>query len=146
MKRQKTGNSILLFHVYSLITPVQILTHCCRANQRGKELFIPVFALTHTLTHTAKRADGNNGINRPRPHPFWSEKRPKALQRNGLKLPKLLVRMRSAVRIRPAAPLKPLNPKGFRGFQFFGNLLENRTFQQFFQQIHFRSFSFAVLR
>ena len=36
MKRRKAGNSILLFRVYSLITPVQILTHCCRTNRRGK--------------------------------------------------------------------------------------------------------------
>ena len=104
MKRRKAGNSILLFRVYSLITPVQILTHCYRTNQRGKGLFAPACALTHTLTHTAKRADGNNGTNRPRPHPFWTETCPKALQRNGLTLPKLLVRMRSAVRICPAAP------------------------------------------
>ena len=68
----------------------------------------PPCTLTHTLTHTGKRTDGNNGTNRPRPHPFRSEKRLKALQRNGLKLPKLLVRMRSAVRICPAAPKQPV--------------------------------------
>ena len=77
---------------------------------------------------------------------LWNKETPKALENSTFGAFNHLVRMRSAVRIRPAAPLKPLNPNGFRGFQFFGNLLENRTFQQFFQQIHFRSFSFAVLR
>lgn len=39
MKRQKAGNSIVLFHAFSLITPVQILTHCYRTNRRGKVRF-----------------------------------------------------------------------------------------------------------
>ena len=36
MKRRKAENGILLFHAFSLITPVQILPHCCRINRRGK--------------------------------------------------------------------------------------------------------------
>ena len=61
---------------------------------------------THTVTHTRKRTDGNNGINRLRPHPFWTKNRPKALYSSGWMAFERLVRMRSAVRICPAAPKK----------------------------------------
>ena len=64
--------------------------------------------MTHTVTHTGKRADGNNGTNRLRPHPFWTKKRRKALYSKGWKALRWLVRMRSAVRICPAAPQKNL--------------------------------------
>ena len=64
--------------------------------------------MTHTVTHTGKRADGNNGTNRLRPHPFWTKKRRKALYSKGWKALRWLVRMRSAVRICPAAPQKSL--------------------------------------
>ena len=59
---------------------------------------------THTVTHTRKRTDGNNGTNRLRPHPFWTKNRPKALYSSGWMAFERLVRMRSAVRICPAAP------------------------------------------
>ena len=72
-------------------------------------------ALTHTVTHTGKRADGNNGTNRLRPHPFWTKKRRKALYSKGWKALRWLVRMRSAVRICPAAP-KSIENFGFRCF------------------------------
>ena len=65
-------------------------------------------ALTHTVTHMGKRADGNNGTNRLRPHPFWTKNRRKALCSKGWKALRQLVRMRSAVRIRPAAPKSPV--------------------------------------
>ena len=61
---------------------------------------------THTVTHTRKRTDGNNGTNRLRPHPFWTKNRPKALYSSGWMAFERLVRMRSAVRICPAAPKK----------------------------------------
>ena len=38
MKRRKAENGILPFHIFSLITPVQILTRCCRTNRRRKAL------------------------------------------------------------------------------------------------------------
>lgn len=53
--------------------------------------------------------------------------------------------MRSAVQIRPAAPLKPLNPLGFKGFQFSSSLLKNSIFQHFFQQTSVLV-SFSALR
>ena len=71
--------------------------------------------MTHTVTHTGKRADGNNGTNRLRPHPFWTKKRRKALYSKGWKALRWLVRMRSAVRICPAAP-KSIENFGFRCF------------------------------
>jgi hypothetical protein len=40
----------------------------------------------------------------PKTSSFWNENDPEALHSNGLKPFKQLVRMRSAVRIRPAAP------------------------------------------
>ena len=73
----------------------------------------PESCLTHTVTHTGKRADGNNGTNRLRPHPFWTKNRWKALYCKGWKALRRLVRMRSAVRIRPAAPTKPCNRNGY---------------------------------
>ena len=45
----------------------------------------PESVLTHTVTHTGKRADGNNGTNRLRPHPFWTKNRRKALYSKGWK-------------------------------------------------------------
>ena len=62
--------------------------------------------MTHTVTHTGKRADGNNGTNRLRPHPFWTKNCRKTLCSRGWKALRQLVRMRSAVRICPAAPRK----------------------------------------
>ena len=73
-------------------------------NWRPQGYSLLIFCLTHTVTHTGKRADGNNGVNRSRPHPFWRKKHRKALHGKGWKAFKHLVRMRSAVRIRPAAP------------------------------------------
>ena len=71
--------------------------------------------MTHTVTHTGKCADGNNGTNRLRPLPFWTKKRRKALYSKGWKALQWLVRMRSAVRICPAAP-KSIENFGFRCF------------------------------
>ena len=76
----------------------------------------PVLAavLTHTVTHTGKRADGTHGAKSFRPHPFCGKNARKALYTNGWKAFYHLVRMRSAVRIRPAAPHKPCNHNGYR--------------------------------
>ena len=60
--------------------------------------------LTHTVTHTGKRADGTHGAKSFRPHPFCGKNARKALYTNGRRAFYHLVRMRSAVRIRPAAP------------------------------------------
>ena len=70
----------------------------------------PVLAavLTHTVTHTGKRADGTHGAKSFRPHPFCGKNARKALQIKGWEDFYLLVRMRSAVRIRPAAPKDPV--------------------------------------
>ena len=65
-------------------------------------------ALTHTVTHTGKRADGTHGAKSFRPHPFWGKNARKPLCRNGWEDFYHLVRMRSAVRIRPAAPRSPV--------------------------------------
>ena len=46
--------------------------------------------------------EGTKGPESSKPHP-----------------PNQLVRMRSAVRIRPAAPLKALSPNGFKAFDFY---------------------------
>jgi len=50
---------------------------------------------------------------------FWSKNGRKALKRKGWKAPNQLVRMRSAVRIRPAAPEETLKPQWFEVFFFF---------------------------
>ena len=71
-------------------------------------------ALTHTLTHTGKRTDGAHGAKSFRPHPFCGKNARKALYTNGWRVFYHLVRMRSAVRIRPAAPHKPCNHNGYR--------------------------------
>lgn len=73
-------------------------------NWRPQGYSLLIFCLTHTVTHTGKRADGNNGVNRSRPHPFWRKKHRKALHGKGWKAFKHLVRMRSAVQIGSAAP------------------------------------------
>ena len=83
-----------------------------------------IFGLTHTVTHTGKRADGNNGVNRSRPHPFWRKKHRKALHGKGWKAFKHLVRMRSAVRIRPAAPENSLFLRKQAVFPCFSQLFE----------------------
>lgn len=72
-------------------------------------------ALTHTVTHTGKRADGTHGAKSFRPLPFWGKNARKPLCRNGWRAFYHLVRMRSAVRIRPAAP-KSIENFGFRCF------------------------------
>ena len=61
-------------------------------------------ALTHTVTHMGKRTDGAHGAKSFRPHPFCGKNARKPLCRNGWRAFYHLVRMRSAVRIRPAAP------------------------------------------
>ena len=71
-------------------------------------------ALTHTVTHTGKRADGTHGAKSFRPLPFWGKNARKPLCRNGWRAFYHLVRMRSAVRIRPAAPRKLCNHNGYR--------------------------------
>ena len=63
---------------------------------------------THTVTHTGKRADGTHGAKSFRPHPFCGKNARKPLCRNGWRAFYHLVRMRSAVRIRPAAPRSPV--------------------------------------
>ena len=89
-------------------------------------------ALTHTVTHTGKRADGTHGTKSFRPHPFWGKNARKALYANGRRAFYHLVRMRSAVRIRPAAP-KSIENFGFRcffvlktHFQVWGKMRVNR--------------------
>ncbi len=72
-------------------------------------------ALTHTLTHTGKRTGGTHGTKSFRPHPFCGKNAHKALQIKGWEDFYHLVRMRSAVRIRPAAP-KSIENFGFRFF------------------------------
>ena len=74
-----------------------------------------VNCLTHTVTHTGKRADGTHGAKRFRPHPFCGKNARKALYTNGRRAFYHLVRMRSAVQIRPAAP-KSIENFGFRCF------------------------------
>lgn len=64
--------------------------------------------MTHTVTHTGKRADGTHGAKSFRPLPFWGKNARKPLCRNGWRAFYHLVRMRSAVRIRPAAPKSPV--------------------------------------
>ena len=95
---------------------VLIPFHCFQ--QRKMERFSPRQKLTHTaadcgaaphtLTHTGKRADGTHGAKSFRPLPFWGKNARKPLCRNGWRAFYHLVRMRSAVRIRPAAPTKNL--------------------------------------
>ena len=65
-------------------------------------------ALTHTVTHTGRRADGTHGAKSFRSLPFWGKNARKPLCRNGWRAFYHLVRMRSAVRIRPAAPRSPV--------------------------------------
>ena len=60
---------------------------CRRCAPRSR----PKSCLTHTVTHTGKRADGNNGTNRLRPHPFWTKNRRKALYTRGWKALRWLV-------------------------------------------------------
>ena len=69
---------------------------------------------THTVTHTGKRADGAHGAESFRPHLFCGKNARKALYTNDRRAFYHLVRMRSAVRIRPAAPHKPCNHNGYR--------------------------------
>ena len=77
----------------------------------------PTPVLTHTLTHTGKRTDGAHGTKSFRPHPFCGKNARKALYTNGRRPFYHLVRMRSAVRIRPAAPKeKPRNHAGYEVF------------------------------
>ena len=106
MRRRETENSILPFRIYSLITPVQILTHCCRTNRHGKVLLDFLLSLDpHTDPHGEMSGRKQWNV-QAATSSFLEQKCPKALWRNGLKFPKLLVRMRSAVRICPAAPRK----------------------------------------
>ena len=94
----------------------------------------PVLAavLTHTVTHTGKQTDGVHGAKSFRPHPFCGKNARKALYTNGWRAFYHLVRMRSAVRIRPAAP-KSIESFGFRcffvvktHFQVWGKMRVNR--------------------
>ena len=99
-------------------------------------------ALTHTLTHTGKRTDGAHGAKSFRPLPFWGKNARKALYTNGRRAFYHLVRMRSAVRIRPAAPLKPCNHNGYRvcfilsflGFVGLSNRFSNKLLLCLFLQ------------
>ncbi len=67
-----------------------------------------IAVLTHTVTHTGKRTGGTHGAKSFRPHPFCGKNAHKALQIKGWRAFYHLVRMRSAVRIRPAAPKDPV--------------------------------------
>ena len=80
-------------------------------------------ALTHTVTHTRKRTDGAHGAKRFRPHPFCGKNARKALYTNGRRPFYHLVRMRSAVRIRPAAPESPVFERKQDFFYFLANLI-----------------------
>jgi hypothetical protein len=46
----------------------------------------------------------------------------------------------------PSSSIESLEPQGVRGFLIFGYLLENRDFQQVFQQTKFRSLSISSLQ
>ena len=74
-------------------------------------------AVTHTVTHTGKRADGINGKKSVKDLVLLSGNGPKALEMKGLDVLDHLVRMRSAVRICPAAP-KALKTSVFKAFCF----------------------------
>ena len=62
--------------------------------------------MTHTPTHTEKGLYGAKEQRVPPASSFWSKNGRKVLKIKGRKAPNQLVRMRSAVRIRPAAPKK----------------------------------------
>ena len=64
--------------------------------------------LTHTVIHTRKRTGGTHGTKSFRPHIFCGKNAHKALQIKGWEDFYHLVRMRSAVQIRPAAPKDPV--------------------------------------
>ena len=84
---------------------------------------------THTVTHMGKRTDGAHGAKSFRPHPFCGENARKALYTSGWRAFYHLVRMRSAVRIRPAAPKeKPVTVRVmFVGTQVDTVLCKGRT-------------------
>ena len=99
-------------------------------------------ALPHTVTHMGKRTDGAHGAKSFRPHLFCGKNARKALYTNGWRPFYHLVRMRSAVRIRPAAPSKPCNHNGYRacfillflGFVGLSNRFSNRLLLCLFLQ------------
>ena len=75
--------------------------------------------LTHTLTHTAKRADGNSGNKRGKEHWFPSRKcwkRPEIVIFISFLL---FVISRSPVQVRPLAPETGENREIFAGFLFY---------------------------
>ena len=81
--------------------------------------------LTHTLTHTGKRTGGTHGTKSFRPHPFCGKNAHKALQIKGWEDFYHLVRMRSAVRIRPATPRSPVfERKQDFFFAYFSSMCE----------------------
>ncbi|MEG0756358.1 MAG: hypothetical protein RR450_08165, partial [Oscillospiraceae bacterium] len=65
--------------------------------------------LTHTVTHTGKRADGNSGDKSAKDLILLSENVLKLPESSRLKALNRLVRMRSPVRIWIAAPKNPQN-------------------------------------
>ena len=83
----------------------------------------PTPVLTHTLTHTGKRTDGAHGTKSFRPHPFCGKNARKALYTNGWRVFYHLVRMRSAVRIRPAGHTNPVTTT-VTGFLFYQPMQE----------------------
>ena len=88
--------------------------------------------MTHTVTHTGKRADGNNGTNRLRPHPFWTKKRRKALYSKGWKALRWFGK--DEVTSSNLVSSSRTTPEifGFRVFSFdFGNFLNEYGFADF---------------
>ena len=81
-------------------------------------------ALTYTLTHTGKRTGGTHGTKSFRPHPFCGKNAHKALQIKGWEDFYHLVRMRSAVRIRPAAPKDLFSTENRSFFAYFFSMGE----------------------
>ena len=77
-----------------------------------------VGALTNTVTHTGEQADGINGGKSAKDLILLSGNSPKALEMKGLDGLNYLAGMRSAVRIRPAAPEKPSSHMVSRFFLF----------------------------
>ena len=75
----------------------------------------PFPCVINALTHTQECAKRTHGAKSFRPHSFCGKNARKALYTNGWKAFCHLVRMRPAVRIRPAAP-KSIENFGFRCF------------------------------
>ena len=75
--------------------------------------------LTHTVTHTRKRADGSSGNRDVKEHFNSSENGQKRLENNIFRIFLLFVISRSPVQVRPLAPETGENREIFTGFLFY---------------------------